>query len=68
MTNKVKYIVYVNEPHDYDSISFEVELSSLIEVTRYVNSLPQRCCGHVTKCVPIINDTSDYMDEIIMRF
>lgn len=68
MTNKVKYVVYVTEPHDYDSLSFEVEFSSLIDVTKYVNSLPQRCCGHVTKCTPIIDDVADYMDEVIMRF
>lgn len=68
MTNKVKYVVYVTEPRDYDSISFEVELDSLIAVTKYVNSLPPRCYGHVTKCVPIINDVADYMDEVIMRF
>jgi hypothetical protein len=68
MTNKVKYVVYVTEPHNYDSLSFEVEFSSLINVTKYVNSLPQRCYGHVTKCIPIIDDIAEYMDEVIMRF
>ena len=62
-----RYIVYVNDHgHKEDSIDYEMEFSSLKEVTQYIHSLPSMyCCGHVEKWV---GDDGDYLSDVIMRF
>lgn len=63
----IRYIVYVNDHgHKEDSIDYEMEFTSLKEVTKYIYSLPSiYCCGRVEKW---IGNDGDYLSDVIMRF
>ena len=66
MTN-TRYIVYVNDNgHKEDSTDYEVELTSIREIVRYIHSLPSiYYCGHVDKLTLI---DGEWFSDTIMRF
>lgn len=65
--SNIRYIVYVSDhSHKEDSVDYEIELSSLKEVAKYVHSLPSiHCCGHVKK---FVEKDGNYFSDVIMRF
>ena len=62
-----RYIVYVNDnSHKDDSVDYEIELTSIKEVVRYIHSLPSICyCGHVDKLTLV---DGEWFSDTIMRF
>ena len=62
-----RYIVYVNDnSHKDDSVDYEIELTSIKEVVRYIHSLPSiHYCGHVDKLTLV---DGEWFSGTIMRF
>jgi len=62
-----RYVVYVSDHgHKEDTLDYEVYLTSLKEVVKYIHSLPSMyCSGRVEKWV---GDDGDYLSDVIMRF
>ena len=62
-----RYIVYVNDHgHKDDSVDYEIELTSIKEVVRYIHSLPSiYYCGHVDKLTLV---DGEWFSDTIMRF
>ena len=65
--SNIRYIVYVNDNgHKEDSIDYEIELTSIREVVRYIHSFPSMyCCGRVDKLILI---DGEWLSDTIMRF
>ena len=62
-----RYIVYVNDhSHKDDSVDYEIELTSIKEVVRYIHSLPSiYYYGHVDKLTFV---DGEWFSDTIMRF
>ena len=62
-----RYIVYVNDnSYKDDSVDYEIELTSIKEVVRYIHSLPSiHYCGHVDKLTLV---DGEWLSDNIMRF
>ena len=65
--SNIRYIVYVNDNgHKEDSIDYEIELTSIREIVRYIHSLPSiYYCGHVDKLTFV---DGEWFSDTIMRF
>ena len=62
-----RYIVYVNDnSYKDDSVDYEIELTSIKEVVRYIHSLHSiYYCGHVDKLTFV---DGEWFSDTIMHF